>query len=202
MLDQFRRQGNFITSFTLLGVEYTFEAYSKLNVNERSQKRSEALHTAALHNQKITAEEEEIAKPIKQKYQLLLEILRTKPRYRGQADDLRSLASEGLNAVATALEPYRAEHPRFDMATVRDVMCVWEYKVEPPHEKLARLLANHNWYYSFEDDHSRWSAGEYQHREILAMVQKLGPEAQAAYNRACPWLNEDGSLNGKNPHNP
>lgn len=69
----------------------------------------------------------------------------------------------------------------------------WEITLETPAEEFERLLASTDWYSAYSDDHSVWAAGEGRQRRLRDLIRQLGPEAQPAFNRACPWLNEDGS---------
>lgn len=69
----------------------------------------------------------------------------------------------------------------------------WEISLETPAEEFERLLASTDWYSAYSDDHSVWAAGEGRQRRLQDLIRQLGPEAQLAYNRACPWLDEDGN---------
>jgi hypothetical protein len=68
----------------------------------------------------------------------------------------------------------------------------WEITAETPAERFERLLASTDWYSAQSDDYSVWAAGERRMRELQELIGQLGPEAQRAFNRACPWLDEDG----------
>lgn len=71
-------------------------------------------------------------------------------------------------------------------AAVHDIITVWESKVETDKEKLARYLANFDWYYEYSDDFRVWSAGNARAAEIRALVGKLGAEGLAMFDAAKP----------------
>lgn len=74
-----------------------------------------------------------------------------------------------------------------------DVFSTWEKHVETPWERFRRLLAGMDWYSHYSDDHSVWARGEAHMGEVRSLMKQLGPEAELEFNRACPWLNEDGT---------
>jgi len=74
-----------------------------------------------------------------------------------------------------------------------DVFSTWERGVETPLERFRGLLAGMDWYSHYSDDHSVWSAGEARMGEVRSLMKRLGPDAEREFNRACPWLNEDGT---------
>jgi hypothetical protein len=79
-------------------------------------------------------------------------------------------------------------HYEFD-----DIISKWEAAVQTPMEELKSRLGSHDWYFHYSDDHSVFRAGQNAHDAIRSLVRRLGPEADLMYNRACPWLNEDGT---------
>jgi len=96
---------------------------------------------------------------------------------------IKDLSSKVPTIVSTYRFPYQME----------DVMLGWEALVETPMDRFRRLLAGMDWYSHYSDDHSVWSAGEARMSEVRSLVKRLGPEAEREFNRACPWLNEDGT---------
>jgi len=96
---------------------------------------------------------------------------------------IKDLASKVPPIVSTYRFPYA-----FD-----EVFAGWESLVETPMERLRGLLAGMDWYSHYSDDYSVWSRGEARMSEARSLVKRLGLEAELEYNRACPWLNEDGS---------
>lgn len=96
---------------------------------------------------------------------------------------IKDLSSQVPTIVSTYRFPYQME----------DVMIGWEALVETPMDRFRRLLAGMDWYSHYSDDHSVWSAGEARMGEVRSLVKRLGPEAEREFNRACPWLNEDGT---------
>lgn len=113
--------------------------------------------------------------------------MRPNPEYAKHAiarDQLvRDLSSRVAPVTSTFQFPYG-----FD-----EVFCAWEEVVETPQDQFQRLLGGMDWYYNYSDDHSVYLAGQRRMDSLQAMVRKLGPDAQLTFNRACPWLNEDGS---------
>lgn len=96
---------------------------------------------------------------------------------------IKDLASRVPPVEATFRWPYQFE----------EVFNAWEQTVETPMERFRRLLSGMDWYSHYSDDYRVWSAGEERSAQVRSLVQQLGAEAQLEYNRACPWLNEDGS---------
>ena len=96
---------------------------------------------------------------------------------------IKDLSSQVPTIVSTYRFPYQME----------DVMLGWEALVETPMDRFRRLLAGMDWYSHYSDDHSVWSAGEARMGEVRSLMKRLGPEAEREFNRACPWLNEDGT---------
>lgn len=96
---------------------------------------------------------------------------------------IKDLSSQVPTIVSTYRFPYQME----------EVMIGWEALVETPMDRFRRLLAGMDWYSHYSDDHSVWSAGEARMSEVRSLVKRLGPEAEREFNRACPWLNEDGT---------
>lgn len=96
---------------------------------------------------------------------------------------VRDLSSQVAPVTSTFKFPYG-----FD-----EVFSAWEEVVETPQDQFQRLLSGMDWYYNYSDDHSVYSAGQRRMDSLQALVRKLGPDAKLEFNRACPWLNEDGS---------
>ena len=85
--------------------------------------------------------------------------------------------------VSTYRFPYQFE----------EILFAWEARVETPMEELQRRLAHHDWHYEYSDDSRVYQAGREARGRIQSLVRQLGPEGEREYNRACPWLNEDGT---------
>lgn len=96
---------------------------------------------------------------------------------------IKDLSSQVPTIVSTYRFPYQME----------EVMLGWERCVETPMERLRGLLTGMDWYSHYSDDYGVWSRGEARMSEARALVKQLGPEAEREFNRACPWLNEDGT---------
>lgn len=113
----------------------------------------------------------------------------TRPNPAWREVNARELAAreEALSHVPPPRTTFRWPY-QFENALIR-----WELSVETPLERFERLLASTDWYSAYSDDHSVWTSGERRMRELRELIGQLGPEAQLAFNRACPWLNEDGS---------
>lgn len=101
---------------------------------------------------------------------------------------LRQEREETHRRLTSAIPPVRSSHER--QGSLQQALLAWEREVETPEDELARLLQEHDWHYSMSDDYSVWSHGDRVSRRIGALVEQLGPEAQAAYERACPWKGE------------
>lgn len=96
---------------------------------------------------------------------------------------VRDLSSRVAPVTSTFQFPYG-----FD-----EVFNAWEEAIETPWDQLHRLLGGMDWYYNYSDDHSVYLAGQRRMDSIQGLVRRLGPDARLAFNRACPWLNEDGT---------
>lgn len=96
---------------------------------------------------------------------------------------IKDLCSKVPATCSTFQFPYQFEQ----------VITAWEEVVETPAEELDRLLAHMDWYSHYSDDYSVWQHGEARMGRVKSLIRQLGPDAQAKFNRACPWLNEDGS---------
>lgn len=96
---------------------------------------------------------------------------------------VRDLSSRVAPVTSTFQFPYGFE----------EVFNAWEEAVETPQDQIQRLLSGVDWYYNYSDDHSVYLYGLRRMDSLQALVRKLGPDAQLEFNRACPWLNEDGS---------
>jgi hypothetical protein len=115
-----------------------------------------------------------------------------KPRRKGDPNPewerLTWEREETHRRLVATIPPVRSSHSW--MGALQQAFRAWELEVETPKDELARLLREHDWHYAMSDDHRYWSAGERRSRRILALVEQLGPEARAAYERACPWETE------------
>ena len=96
---------------------------------------------------------------------------------------IKDLSAGVSEIVATYRFPYQ-----FD-----EVLSGWEAYVETPMERLRGILGGMDWYSHYSDDYGVWQRGEARMSEARSLVKQLGPEAELAFNRACPWLNEDGT---------
>lgn len=96
---------------------------------------------------------------------------------------IKDLSAGVSEIVATYRFPYQ-----FDK-----VLSGWEAYVETPMERLRGILGGMDWYSHYSDDYGVWQRGEARMSEARSLVKQLGPEAELAFNRACPWLNEDGT---------
>ena len=74
-----------------------------------------------------------------------------------------------------------------------EVFNAWEEVVETPWDQFQRLLSCMDWYSAYSDDYSYVVAGDRRMSSLQHLIRTLGPDAQLAFNRACPWLNEDGT---------
>lgn len=45
-------------------------------------------------------------------------------------------------------------------------------------ENYRKLLAGHDWYYAYSDDHSVWSAGERARATLRELRKELDPDAK------------------------
>jgi hypothetical protein len=98
-----------------------------------------------------------------------------------------ALIKELSDRVAPITSTYRFPY-QFE-----EVLNTWEAAVQTPMEELKSRLGSHDWYFHYSDDYGVFTAGQRAHDTIRALVSQLGPEAGLMYNRACPWLNEDGT---------
>jgi len=112
---------------------------------------------------------------------------RPNPEYakhaRARDQVVRDLASQVAPVVSTFQFPYGFE----------EVFNAWEEVVETPLDQFNRLLGGMDWYYNYSDDHGVYLAGQRRMDSLQHLVRELGPDARLAFNRACPWLNEDGT---------
>lgn len=51
-----------------------------------------------------------------------------------------------------------------------------------PLEEYKKALANHDWFYSFSDDHSVWSRGERERSRLISIAEGNGNDFKQAYN--------------------
>jgi hypothetical protein len=105
--------------------------------------------------------------------------------------ELRIREEDVIDTLVSQLRPVEATF-RFPYE-FDQVFYAWEQACETPAEELERRLEGCDWYSCYSDDHSVWSAGDANLRRINELVRHLGPEAELKFNRACPWLNDDGS---------
>lgn len=190
------RFGSFHENVTVDGKIYTFDEYKTLPKEGRTNLVEEAVARCVEANRRHMGVMDELSKPVNADYQKEVEELRSSPRfqkrYRGRAEDmryeenlLRAERDRRWRALRDRLQPIDGNsYP----AAVQNIFSVWEEKVETPWEKLQRLLTNFDWYYNYSDDFSVWVAGETRHKQIMALVEELGPDAREIYNQTCPWL--------------
>lgn len=198
--------GQFFDFVRVDGKSYYFDEYKELPKDERLALREEAVKRCTDANQAHSQMRLKLQEPIDKEYRRKLVEMRRQPRfqkrYRGRAAEMRreerSLRDERdrkAREVWSQLTPIDGTtYP----AAVHDVFFVWEQEVESTWEKYERLVTHFDWYYSYSDDHSVWTAGERRRREMGALRKQLeseglGEEAAVLYNKHCPWLNEDGS---------
>ena len=65
------------------------------------------------------------------------------------------------------------------------------YADVPVEHSLELTLKNHDWYFSYSDDHGAWCSGQ----AVLAKIGKLMKQsdpvvAEELMNKYCPWKNE------------
>jgi len=105
-------------------------------------------------------------------------------RHRTVRDQVvRDLAERVAPVTSTFRFPYAYD----------EVFNAWEEVVETPWDQFNRLLGGMDWYASYSDDYSVVLAGDRRMSSLQGLVRELGPDAQRAFNVACPWLNEDGT---------
>lgn len=189
------RFGSFHENVTVDGKIYTFDEYKVLPREGRLSLVEEAVARCVEANRRHMGVVSELSKPVNADYQKEIEELRVssrfQKRYRGRAEDmryeenlLRTERDRRLRALRDRLQPIDGNsYP----AAVQNIFSVWEEKVETQWEKLERLLTNFDWYYNYSDDHSVWLSGESRHKQIMALVEELGPDAHKIYVKACPW---------------
>lgn len=195
------RFGTFHETVTVNGTTFSFEEYKSLPKDVREVLREEAVALCVQANQRRSDEWKKLTAPVDADYREKLAKLHKLPkfqkRYRGRAEDmryeetlLRGARDRQLRELQENLSPIQGNtYP----AAVHNIFSVWEERVETPWEKFERMVSHFDWYYSYSDDHSVWSAGNSRHQQIMALVEQLGPEARKIYNQKCPWLNEDGT---------
>jgi len=200
-MSYYHRFGTFYETVTVDGITYSFEVYKGLDRAAREALREEALERCTLANQRRSMEWRNLSASVDMDFRMKVRKLHKLPkfqkRYRGRAEDmryeeslLRGARDRKLQELQESLSPIQGNtYP----AAVHNIFSVWEEKVETPREKFERMVNHFDWYYSYSDDHSVWSAGNSRHKQIMELVEKLGPEARKFYNQKCPWLNEDGT---------
>ena len=196
--------GQFFDFVRVDGRSYYFDEYEKLPKDGRMALKEEAVKRCSEANQARSEAWKKLTAPINEEYRRKVQAIQSHPRfqkrYRGRAADMRfeenRLRTERDRKIREVkLAPIDGcDYP----AAVHDVFHVWEQKVETLWEKYERMVSHFDWYYSYSDDHSVWSAGESRRKQIDALRKQLesegqGGEAAALYNKHCPWLNEDGS---------
>jgi len=63
-------------------------------------------------------------------------------------------------------------------------------------QDLEEHLKNHDWYYTYSDDHRYWTAGCESADRLTKEMNELkslgfGAEAQALWDTHCPWAKEE-----------
>ena len=183
--------GSFHETIKVDGTVYAFEEYAKLPGDARLALREEAVNRCVQANQASTAAWAELIRPIREKYQAKSKALKSKGRARRFEEG--ALRAQERREIGLLRSPGLIDGCTYP-AALHDVFYVWEQKVETPWEKFERMVTHFDWYYEYSDDHSVWSSGNYRHNQIRRLIEELGPEAQALYNKCCPWRNDDGSL--------
>lgn len=197
-----------VTQFTINGRVHTFDEYAAIGTREaRMLYRRDAMdaHTAAFKEQDV------LLNKIREDADALFAAeLEGVPRWipgaltkTGKPD--RRFA-ERVNPAWRAIDLRKRQVVDAAAAQIAPIVCSWRFHyqyeqvfdtweacVETPMERLRTLLGRMDWYSHYSDDYSVWQRGEAQMGEAKSLVRKLGPEAEAMFNRACPWLNEDGS---------
>lgn len=52
--------------------------------------------------------------------------------------------------------------------------------INPELQAFYNLLANHDWYYEYSDDYSKWKRGKEQEKEIAEVMENF-PEFHSVY---------------------
>jgi hypothetical protein len=181
----------------------TFEEYAAIPTREERMARRQAfIQILTDNNRELDRLERQITADVRAQFKAELDSIprtvpgptrRHKPRpnpvwqaaARRQEETIQRLIGELVDPTysRTFRWPYE-----FD-----DVISKWEAAVQTPMEELKSRLGSHDWYFHYSDDHGVFMAGQRAHDTIQALVRQLGAEGQLMYNRACPWLNEDGT---------
>jgi hypothetical protein len=180
------------------GREVTRQQYQSMGREERRVLREsmcEALRMACVTRSELLRS---IRQGVDERYAPLLATVPSrlpavKPRRKGDPNPewerLRLEREETHHRLASTVPPVRSSHEW--MGALDQAFRAWELEVETPEDELHRLLGEHDWHYAMSDDYSVWSHGDRVSRRILHLVERLGPEARDAYNRACPWQSEE-----------
>lgn len=195
----YHRFGTFHETVTVDGTSFSFEEYKSLPKDLREVLREEAIALCVQANQRQSMEWRNLSTSVdvdfRTKVRELHKLSKFQKRYRGRAEDmryeeslLRDARDRKLRELQASLSPIQGNtYP----SAVHNIFSVWEERVETPWEKFERMVNHFDWYYSYSDDHSVWSAGNSRHKQIMELVEQLGPPARKIYNQKCPWLNED-----------
>jgi hypothetical protein len=179
----------------------SFEEYAAIPTREERVTRRQAfIKILTDHNRELDRLEQQIITDTRAQFKAELDSIprtvpgptrRHKPRpnpvwaaaARRQDETIQRLVNEIKPLERSLRWPYEYD----------DVFSRWEAAVQSPMEELKARLGRHDWYFSYSDDYGVFMAGQRAHDTIRALVRQLGAEGQLMYNRACPWLNEDGT---------
>lgn len=185
--------GTFHPSVTVDGATFTFEDYKSLDCDARKALRKAIVDRCVAANVRVGDAARAIQSAIRAEYQTKIDALpkpgrkasrQEKADYRNKVQDLMDARQDEMVAVWNQPN-FRVEGNTYP-AAVDDIVTVWESRVETDKEKLARYLANFDWYYEYSDDFRVWSAGNARAMEIRTLVGKLGAEGQAMFDAARP----------------
>lgn len=182
----------FVVEFTIGSDKYTYSKYGALPIEKRHELRKKAVKNLSeyyVQRQKVRSQEIRL---IQEKFNdELKSVSITEQSLRKK---LRAACSREIKSCTRRLDAETSLGATLDFPyEVNELMMQWERSVETPKEELVRLLDDHDWYYHYSDDHRYWVAGERSIVRIRALIELLGDPAQVMYNRACPWLSDDGT---------
>jgi hypothetical protein len=190
-----------ILSLTIGDSTLTFEEFAAIPTRaERNTRRCAFMKLLTDYNRELERLELQIKEDVRARFKPELDAIprtvpgptrRHKPRPNPVYQNVQARQEATIAQMVSELkkQPRSLRWPyEFD-----DVLRAWEEALQTPMEELQSRLAHHDWYFHYSDDYSVYCAGQRAHDNIMGLVRTLGPEARLMYNRACPWLNEDGT---------
>lgn len=185
--------GSFHPSVTVDGATFTFEDYKVLDHATRKGLRKAIVDRCVAANVRVSEMARTLHDTIRAQYQAKIDALpkpgrkatrQEKAEYRYKVQDLMNARQAEMVAVWD--QPgFRVDGNTYP-AAVDDIVLVWESRVESDKERLARYLANFDWYFDYSDDFRVWSAGNARRQEIFTLAKKIGPEGEAMVDAAKP----------------